>query len=63
MTIDTEEAKPDEQLFYSYLLGGVEVLHEKLLDKSSDTFKNLNAFLEEITIPDNSLTEEMGIEI
>lgn len=63
MTIDTEEAKSDEQLFYSYLLGGVEVLHEKLLDKSSDTFKNLSAFLEEITIPDNSLTEELGIEI
>ena len=59
MTIDTEEAKPDEQLFYSYLLGGVEVLHEKLLEKSSDLFKNLGSFLSEITISDDSIFSEV----
>ncbi|MDD3773462.1 MAG: hypothetical protein PHC38_12540 [Weeksellaceae bacterium] len=62
-TIDTEEAKPDEQLFYSYLLGGVEILYEKLIEKSSDQIKNLEKFIEEINIPDDSLTEELGINL
>lgn len=62
-TIDTEIAKPDEQLFYSYLLGGVEVLYEKLIEKSSDQIKNLEKFIEEINIPDDALTEELGINL
>ena len=62
-TIDTDAAEPDEKLFYSYLLGGVEVLYEKLIEKSSEPIKNLESFIEEITITDDSLTDELGINI
>ena len=36
----------DEQLYNSYVLGGVEVLYENLIDKSSDYIANLYDFLE-----------------
>ena len=62
-TIDTEEAQPDEQLFIAYLLGGVEVLYEKLIENSSDQIKNVGKFIEEIAITDDNLTDEMGINI
>lgn len=61
MNIDTESAKPDEHLFLLYLLGGVEILHEKLIENSSDIMNNLKNFLEEIHLPDESMVEEMGI--
>lgn len=61
MNIDTESAKPDEQLFLLYLLGGVEVLYEKLLERSTDIMDNLKSFLEEIRITDDSMIEEMRI--
>ena len=36
----------DEQPYNSYVLGGVEVLYENLIDKSSDYIANLYDFLE-----------------
>ena len=61
--INTEAATTDEHLFLLYLLGGIEVLYEKLIDKSTDITNNLNGFLDEIQIPDNSVVNEMGIDL
>lgn len=61
LNIDTELAKPDEDLFLRYLLGGVEILHEKLIEKSSDDIENLCKLIEELTIADNSIADELGI--
>jgi hypothetical protein len=44
---DTEKAKPDEELYESYVRGGINILHEKLIDKSHDYLKNLFEFMEE----------------
>jgi hypothetical protein len=46
----TEEAKPDEELYESYVRGGVEILHEKLIENAlspEDYLKNLYEFMEE----------------
>jgi hypothetical protein len=46
----TENAKPDEELYESYVRGGVEILHEKLIVPSThpeDYVKNLYEFMEE----------------
>jgi len=43
----TEKAKEDEENFEKYVLGGVEILYEKLIEKSDDYLKNLYDFMEE----------------
>ncbi len=47
---NTERAKGDEELYESYVRGGVEILHEKLMQNISSTddyLKNMYEFLEE----------------
>lgn len=44
----TEEAINDEKLFESYVRGGVDKIHEKLLENSDDYIRNLYEFVEEI---------------
>ena len=63
LNIDTDQAKPDEDLFLRYLLGGVEVLYEKLIEKSSDDMNNLEKFIEELTIADDNIVDELGINV
>lgn len=46
----TEQAKPDEDLYESYVRGGVDVLYEKLIEPSNapdDYTKNLHEFMED----------------
>jgi hypothetical protein len=46
----TEQAKPDEYLYESYVRGGVDVLYEKLIEPSNapdDYTKNLYEFMED----------------
>lgn len=40
LNIDTAAAEPDEQLFNAYLLGGVELLYEKLFNKKNNDMIN-----------------------
>lgn len=43
-----ETSKEDEELFYSYTRGGIDVLCEKIIEESNnpdDYIKNLSAFL------------------
>jgi hypothetical protein len=61
--IDGKEAKPDEEVFYEYILGGIEILHEKLINRSTNYFDNIGEFIEEIDIPDTSITDKLGISI
>lgn len=63
LNIDTEQAKPDEDLFLKYLLGGVEVLYEKLIQKSADDIDNLSKLIEELTISDDSIVDDFGINL
>lgn len=45
-----EQAKPDEELYESYVRGGVDVLHEKLIasvNRPEDYLKRLYEFMEE----------------
>jgi len=44
---DTDKAKYDEELYESYVRGGVDLLHEKLIQPSLDYVKNLYIFMEE----------------
>jgi hypothetical protein len=47
---DSELAKPDEELYESYVRGGVDILYEKLIASSStpdNYLKNLYEFMEE----------------
>ncbi len=44
---ETEKAKEDEENFERYVLGGVEILYEKLIEKSDDYLRNLYDFMEE----------------
>jgi len=46
----TEQAKPDEDLYESYVRGGVDILYEKLIENSKspdDYTKNLYEFMED----------------
>jgi len=46
----SEQAKPDEELYESYVRGGVDILHEKLIASANspeDYLKNLYEFMEE----------------
>lgn len=46
----SEQAKPDEDVYESYVRGGVDVLHEKLISSANtpeDYLKNLYEFMEE----------------
>ena len=46
----TDRAKPDEDLYESYVRGGVDVLYEKLIEPSNapdDYTKNLYTFMED----------------
>jgi len=64
--IDTEEAKPDEELFNRYLLGGIEVLYEKIIKNNTDLEKileNIGQFIEELSIGNDSMIDELGISI
>jgi hypothetical protein len=42
-----DQAKPDEELYEEYVRGGVDILYEKLIEKSHDYLKNLFEFMEE----------------
>jgi hypothetical protein len=49
----TEEAKPDEDLYESYVRGGVDVLFEKLIELSNspdDYIRNLYEFVEDCEV-------------
>ena len=70
--IYTEKTIEDETLFQNYLLGGIEVLYEKLIgndldDENPEKIKleantdNLGKFIEEIALPDESVLEEYGL--
>jgi len=61
--METPEAIPDESLFNEYLLGGIEILHEKIIERSKDNMNNLRELLEELNINDESLTKELGIDM
>lgn len=43
----TDKIKEDEENFERYVLGGVEILYEKLIEKSDDYLRNLYDFMEE----------------
>jgi hypothetical protein len=46
----SEQAKTDEELYESYVRGGVDILHEKLIasaNRPEDYLKNLYSFMEE----------------
>lgn len=43
----TEKVKDEEENFDRYVLGGVETLYEKLIEKSDDYLRNLYDFMEE----------------
>lgn len=48
---NSEQAREDEKLYDQYVLGGVDVLYEKLIDSASNTedyLKNLYDFMEEM---------------
>lgn len=70
--IYTEKTFEDEILFQNYLLGGIEILYEKLIgkdldDENSEKIKldanidNLGKFIEEIALHDESILEEYGL--
>lgn len=62
--MDTEDAAPDEELFNQYLLGGIEVLYEKIIKNNTDEEKileNLGEFIEELSIGNNSIIEQYNI--
>ena len=64
--MDTEEAKPDEELFNKYLLGGIEVLYEKIIKNNTDINKileNIGQFIEELSVGNSSLINEFDIKI
>lgn len=58
----TEKAKEDEENFEKYVLGGVEVLYEKLIEKSDDYLKNLYDFMEEFDNRYRNVTTDEIIE-
>lgn len=65
-TMETDEAKPDEELFNRYLLGGIEVLYEKIIKNNTDINKileNLGQFIEELSVGNESLVDEFDIKI
>ncbi len=62
---DSERASEDEKLFESYVLGGVDVLYEKIIgsDSGADTYmENLYNFLEEIDERYNQTIDSNHIE-
>ena len=64
--MDTDDAAPDEELFNQYLLGGIEVLYEKIIKNNTDEEKileNLGEFIEEMSIGNDSLIEQYNIEM
>jgi len=54
-----EEVVSDEELFESYVRGGIEILYKKLIEKSDDHLKNLLEFMEEI---EDSRDPEVSVE-
>ena len=51
-------SKEDEELFYSYMRGGVDILYEKIIDNAtlpSDFVTNLYDFLDEINAREGSV--------
>jgi len=59
----SEEAKSDEALYEKYVMGGVEVLYEKLIEQShgaDDYLKYLYDFLEEI---DERYNQDVGVDV
>lgn len=42
-----DKAKENEENFEQYVLGGIEILYEKLIEKSDDYVRNLYDFMEE----------------
>lgn len=64
--MDTDAAASDEELFNQYLLGGIEVLYEKIIKNNTDEEKvleNLGEFIEELSVGDNSLVDDLGISL
>lgn len=59
--INTEKAQQDEQLFNSYLLGGIEILHEKTIEKSKDLLKNIGNLIEELQPAEDLPDDKHGI--
>ena len=55
----TEGTVSDEELFESYVRGGIEILYKKLIEKSDDHLKNLLEFMEEI---EDSRDPEVSVE-
>lgn len=65
-TMDTDDAKSDEELFHRYLLGGIEILHEKIIKNNTDIDKileNIGQFIEELSIGEKSIADEYGIKM
>lgn len=59
---ETEKAKDDEENFEKYVLGGVEIIYEKLIEKSGDYLKNLYDFMEEFDNRYRNVTTDEIIE-
>ena len=63
---NTERAKNDEALFDSYVLGGVDIIYEKLMGNnartSEDYLKNLYLFMEEVDERYNQTIDGLGID-
>lgn len=62
---DTEEAKDDEKLFDSYVLGGVDILYEKIMEGASSAeeyMSNLYDFMEEMDERYNQTVDSEHIE-
>jgi hypothetical protein len=59
---DTDKAKFDEELYESYVRGGVDILHEKLIQPSlhaEDYIMNLYNFMEEFENKYGQSTDEI----
>lgn len=65
-----EPTKEDEELFYAYTRGGIDVLYEKIIEESNnpdDYIKNLSAFIKDCnekfneSIDEDSLLEKYNI--
>lgn len=59
----TDKAKVDEENFEKYVLGGIEILYEKLIEKSNDYIRNLYDFMEEFDNRYKNVTNDEIIDL
>lgn len=62
---DKEQHKKNMELFYSYVLGGITILHEKIIQSATvkeDYYKNINDFINEFNLEVIGISEERAEE-